>query len=227
MEEMINVLKESEEEIQKIENERINFKEKYLKEKRDFFRIVRGDFLTGGIVASSLFLIINSLINFFGILFPYDLSIGIVLFIIGLVILISPVARPKVAIRKFNRQFLNVIYKFLEKVNQTIISFKREIDTKISDKSKFNDPEFIREIVTLTNEYYNTLKMAIKGFDELRISYPHTLSKKLVKFGINFMKSLVLTDPFIQLIDLAKNSREFYERKDNDSKSKNIDELQN
>jgi len=227
MEEMINVLKESEEEIQKIENERINFKEKYLKEKRDFFRIVRGDFLTGGIVASSLFLIINSLINFFGILFPYDLSIGIVLFIIGLVILISPVARPKVAIRKFNRQFLNVIYKFLEKVIQTIISFKREIDTKISDKSKFNDPEFIREIVTLTNEYYNTLKMAIKGFDELRISYPHTLSKKLVKFGINFMKSLVLTDPFIQLIDLAKNSREFYERKDNDSKSKNIDELQN
>jgi len=58
MEDIKNQIEESVKKIKEIENLKDIYFYDYSKEKREFFKIVRGDFLTGGIIASSLFLIL-------------------------------------------------------------------------------------------------------------------------------------------------------------------------
>ncbi|KKN58646.1 hypothetical protein LCGC14_0550130 [marine sediment metagenome] len=189
MEEVTNLLKECEEKIQKIENETNAFNKEYLKEKGEFLKIVRSDFLTGGIIASSLFIIISSLFNFIGIVFPYDLLIGIFGFLIGLIILIVPVTKPKFRFLKFNNRAFKIVSEFKNDVCQRVknikynfirINRKFDLDTTINIEEEFK---------AFQNQLYNLYKEGVEGLSQLKKQSPESIHEKISKINRKYTKT--------------------------------------
>lgn len=189
MEDIKNQIEENEKKIKEIENSKNLFIDDYFKEKREFFKIVRGDFLTGGIIASSLFLILSSLINFFGINFPFDLLIGIFGCIIGMCILIAPVARPKFTISKSNNRILNIVSDFQKMVCQkaTIIEydFRRLISKDISNTSITS----VKDLNTFQDKLYNLYKEGVEGLNQLKEHSPEIILKKISKINQKYVET--------------------------------------
>jgi len=188
MEEIANLLEECKEKIQRIEHETETFTKEYLEEKGEFLKIVRSDFLTGGIIASSLFIIISSLFNFFGIIFPYDLLIGISGFIIGLIILMVPVAKPKLRSSKFNDRifkiasdFKNDICERVKKIKYDFIRLNRKIDV---DKSI----NIEKQLKKFEDQLYNFYKEGVKGLNQLKEQSPEIIRDKISKINRKYTR---------------------------------------
>ena len=192
MEDIKNQIEESVKKIKEIENLKDIYICDYSKEKREFFKIVRGDFLTGGIIASSLFLILNSLINFFGINFPFNLLIGIFLGIIGITILIVPVAKPKFTVSKFNNRILKIISDLQERISQKTLFIKydfiRLYRKYLFDISINSVKEFNTLLNTFQDKLLNTYKDGVEGLDQLKKHSSESMHKKVSKINQKFTK---------------------------------------
>lgn len=189
MEEITNLLKECEEKIQRIENETYIFKKEYLEEKGEFLKIVRSDFLTGGIIASSLFIIISSLFNFIGIDFPYDLLIGIFGFLIGLIILIVPVTKPKFRFLKFNNRIFKTVSEFKNDMCQRVKNIKHDfirINRNFVLDTTINIEE---ELKTFQDQLYNLYKEGVEGLNQLKKQSPESIHEKISKINRKYTKT--------------------------------------
>lgn len=188
MEEIANLLEECKEKIQKIEHETETFNKEYLEERGEFLKIVRSDFLTGGIIASSLFIIISSLLNFFSVKFPYDLLIGILGFLTGLVILITPVAKPKLRSSKFSDRifkiasdFKNDVCERVKKIKYDFIRLHRKIDVD-------NSINIEKDLKKFEDQLYNLYKEGVKGLNQLKEQSPEIIRDKISKINRKYTR---------------------------------------
>lgn len=93
--------------IKKFESKADEALKNYKEQKRELFKIVRADFLAGGIIAGSFFVVITSIMNYFSTPFPWDLLTGIGGCILGIIILVFPILGSKASVKLSNELFLD------------------------------------------------------------------------------------------------------------------------
>ncbi len=176
-----------EQKIRDLENEKNDILKKLLEEKKKLKKDIRSDFLTGGLLASSLFLMINSLILYFGILFPFDFFFGVGLFLICLYIILKPVRLGKWLIKYLELKESNTINEYitlcLRNIDAMLMIYNNSLSNDLFNYSKkkvelikMNFSNYIEEFKHLSEN----LKRIGDLMDEINFS-PKLRNKIIVK----------------------------------------------
>jgi len=172
-----------EQKIRKIEKDKEEALSKVTREKEELSKIVRSDFLVGGILASSLFLIINSLILYIGIIFPYNLLIGIGLLLVSLGILLKPIILSKLIIKNYNEKeciiFDQYIFQFLVGINAKMKLYRKEVFKPAID-DKIEEFDVLKDIISDGMKEIDDALLGMDKIDDLmnEINFPNKLRRK-------------------------------------------------
>lgn len=127
--------------IENIESERVKALKNFKEKKKELFEIVRADFLAGGIIAGSLFVVITSVMTFFSLNFPWDFLIGVGGCIIGIIILIFPIISSKFSTKRPNQLILEMCRDLQTSayVNAMALSMEAENSLASNDEMGLNE----------------------------------------------------------------------------------------
>lgn len=159
--------------IQKIHEEKKEYIAKFSEEKGELIKIMRADFLTGGIIMSSLILILTSLMGYFELSPSYILLTGVAGLAIGIIILISPIISSLIKQKKFDDSIYHILVAEFSRILNNLDDLRYTFLLRYYIKRKLHK----KDMINYFKKSIETIKMLInsKSFlEDLMVEFPET-----------------------------------------------------